>query len=108
MQYPSEQDEDGKYYSGYDNQVHEGNSYTSYSVWVRRFCWVLRASLTSIQDTFRAEWAWQILLAPERIPGMVQSMLQDYKEGGWLPMWKNIVGASLFKFVFVTNATLKS
>ncbi|KAM5537830.1 hypothetical protein V8D89_008598 [Ganoderma adspersum] len=75
LQYPSEQDEDGKYYSGYDNQVHEGNSYTSYSVW----------------DTFRAEWAWQILLAPERIPGMVQSMLQDYKEGGWLPMWKNIV-----------------
>ena len=35
FQYPSEQDEDGKYYSGYDNQVHEGNSYTSYSVWVR-------------------------------------------------------------------------
>ena len=48
-----------------------------------------------MQDTFRAEWAWQILLAPERISGMVQSMLQDYKEGGWLPMWKNIVGTSL-------------
>ncbi|KAI1790667.1 glycoside hydrolase family 92 protein [Ganoderma leucocontextum] len=76
LQYPYEQDEDGKYYSGYDNQVHEGVSYTGYSVW----------------DTFRAEWAWQILLAPERISGMVQSMLQDYKEGGWLPMWKNIVG----------------
>ncbi|EJF59982.1 glycoside hydrolase family 92 protein [Dichomitus squalens] len=75
LQYPYEQEEDGKYYSGYDDQVHEGISYTGYSIW----------------DTFRAEWAWQILLAPERISGMVQSMLQDYKEGGWLPMWKNIV-----------------
>ena len=50
------------------------------------------AVLMALQDTFRAEWAWQILLAPERISGMVQSMLQDYTEGGWLPMWKNIVG----------------
>ncbi|KAI0696503.1 glycosyl hydrolase family 92-domain-containing protein [Cerioporus squamosus] len=76
LQYPYEQSESGKYYSGYDDQVHEGNSYTGYSIW----------------DTYRAAWAWQILLAPERIPGMVQSMLQDYLEGGWLPMWKNIVG----------------
>ncbi|EJF58543.1 hypothetical protein DICSQDRAFT_149044 [Dichomitus squalens LYAD-421 SS1] len=76
LQYPYEQDEDGKYYSGYDDAVHEGDSYTGYSIW----------------DTYRAEWAWLILLAPERIPGMVRSMLQDYLEGGWLPMWKNIVG----------------
>lgn len=32
------------------------------------------------QDTYRATWAWQILLAPERINGMVQSILQDFKE----------------------------
>lgn len=32
------------------------------------------------QDTYRAEWAWLILLAPERVPGMVTSMLNDYKE----------------------------
>ncbi|KIJ59754.1 glycoside hydrolase family 92 protein [Hydnomerulius pinastri MD-312] len=76
LQYPYEQDEYGKYYSGYDDSVHEGVSYTGYSNW----------------DTFRAEWAWLILFAPERIPGMVQSMLQDYKEGGWLPMWKNVIG----------------
>ncbi|KAA1478112.1 hypothetical protein DENSPDRAFT_787640 [Dentipellis sp. KUC8613] len=79
LQYPYEASEDGKYYSGYDNAVHEGESYDGYSIW----------------DTFRAEWAWQILLAPERIPGMVQSMLQDYKEGGWLPMWKNIVETNI-------------
>ena len=36
LQYPYEQDEGGKYYSGYDNQVHEGNSHTAYSVWVSR------------------------------------------------------------------------
>jgi putative alpha-1,2-mannosidase len=33
-QYPYEQDEAGKYYSGYDNAVHEGSSYTGYSIWV--------------------------------------------------------------------------
>ncbi|KAH7902833.1 family 92 glycosyl hydrolase, partial [Hygrophoropsis aurantiaca] len=79
LQYPYEQSEDGQYYSGYDAAVHEGNSYTGYSNW----------------DTYRAEWAWLILFAPERIPGMVQSMLQDYKEGGWLPMWKNIIETNI-------------
>lgn len=37
-QYPSEQDEGGRYYSGYDNQIHDisdsGRSYTGYSIWV--------------------------------------------------------------------------
>ncbi|OAX38346.1 glycoside hydrolase family 92 protein [Rhizopogon vinicolor AM-OR11-026] len=73
--YPYEQSEHGQYYSGYDDAVHQGVSYTGYSNW----------------DTYRAEWAWLILFAPERIPDMVQSMLQDYEEGGWLPMWKNII-----------------
>ncbi|KAL5534025.1 hypothetical protein ACEPAG_485 [Sanghuangporus baumii] len=79
LQYPYEQSEEGKYYSGYDDAVHVGESYTGYSIW----------------DTFRAAWAWQILLVPERIPAMVTSMLQDYKEGGWLPMWKNIVETNI-------------
>ncbi|KAG2093308.1 glycoside hydrolase family 92 protein [Suillus discolor] len=77
--YPYEQSEYGQYYSGYDDAVHQGISYTGYSNW----------------DTFRAEWAWLILFAPERIPGMVQSMLQDYKEGGRLPMWKNIIETNI-------------
>ncbi|KAK7001649.1 glycoside hydrolase family 92 protein [Favolaschia claudopus] len=79
LQYPYEQDEGGRYYSGYDNRVHQGKSYTGYSIW----------------DTFRGEWAWLILFAPERIPSMITSMLQDYKEGGWLPMWKNIVETNI-------------
>ncbi|OCB85571.1 glycoside hydrolase family 92 protein [Sanghuangporus baumii] len=64
LQYPYEQSEEGKYYSGYDDTVHDSDSYTGYSIW----------------DTFRAAWAWQILFVPERIPAMVTSMLQDYKE----------------------------
>ncbi|KDR71062.1 hypothetical protein GALMADRAFT_281953 [Galerina marginata CBS 339.88] len=83
LQFPTEQHERNRYYSGYDNQVHEleegGESYTGYSIW----------------DTFRAEWAWQILFVPERIPGLVQSMLADYKEGGWLPIWKNVVETNI-------------
>ncbi|WP_394821759.1 GH92 family glycosyl hydrolase [Pendulispora albinea] len=73
LQYPSEASEYGRYYSAYDDRVHEGESYTSYSLW----------------DTFRAENAFLTLFAPERIDGMMTSMLQDYREGGWLPMWKN-------------------
>ncbi|KAJ3756888.1 glycoside hydrolase family 92 protein [Lentinula raphanica] len=87
MQYPYEVHETipsstnaSHYYSAYDNALHEGESYSGYSIW----------------DTYRAEWALLILLAPERIPGMVRSMLQDFEEGGWLPMWKNMIGTSFF------------
>ncbi|PFH47119.1 glycoside hydrolase family 92 protein [Amanita thiersii Skay4041] len=80
LQYPSEQHENGMYFSGNDGQVHEAaESYTGYSIW----------------DTYRAAWAWEILMAPERIPGMVNSMLADFKEAGRLPMWKNIVETNI-------------
>ncbi|WP_158882941.1 GH92 family glycosyl hydrolase [Amycolatopsis anabasis] len=73
LQYPSEMSEYGRYYSAYDDRVHRGVSYTSYSLW----------------DTFRAENAFLTLFAPERVDDMVTSMLHDFTEGGWLPMWKN-------------------
>lgn len=38
LQYPYEQDEDGRYYSGYDDAVHQGVSYTGYSIWVSMSC----------------------------------------------------------------------
>ncbi|KAF8654876.1 hypothetical protein AX16_003337 [Volvariella volvacea WC 439] len=83
LQYPSEQHEysnEGLYYSGYLDSVQRASeSYTGYSIW----------------DTYRAEWAWLILFAPERVPGMIRSMLADYQEGGWLPMWKNIVETNI-------------
>ena len=67
------------YYSGYLDAVVPGESYSGYSIW----------------DTFRATTAWQILTCPERVPGMITSMLQDYEQGGWLPMWKNIVETNI-------------
>ncbi|KAF9262215.1 hypothetical protein L218DRAFT_868080 [Marasmius fiardii PR-910] len=68
-----------RYYSAYDNKVHEGESYNGYSIW----------------DTYRAAWSFQLLFSPERIPEMIRSMLHDFKEGGWLPMWKNIVETNI-------------
>jgi len=68
-----------KYYSGYLDKVVPGESYSGYSIW----------------DTFRAEWGWLILVAPERVGAMIRSMLGDYKEGGWLPMWKNLVESNI-------------
>ena len=71
--YPKLISEHGRYYSAFDDQVHEGVSYTAYSLW----------------DTFRAENSLLTLLAPERIDDMVRSLLQDYREGGWMPKWPN-------------------
>ncbi|WWC88991.1 uncharacterized protein L201_003908 [Kwoniella dendrophila CBS 6074] len=67
------------YYSGYLDKVVKGISYSGYSIW----------------DTFRAQSAWLIFTSPERVPDMITSVIQDYKEGGWLPMWKNIVETNI-------------
>ena len=71
--YPRIFSEDGHYYSAFDDQIHQGESYTAYSIW----------------DTFRAENSLLTLVAPERIPGTVTALLQNYKEGGWMPKWPN-------------------
>ncbi|HEY0199347.1 MAG TPA: GH92 family glycosyl hydrolase, partial [Rhodanobacter sp.] len=71
--YPKLFSEHGRYYSAFDDKVHDGTSYTAYSIW----------------DTFRAENSLLTLFAPERIDGMVQALLQDYVEGGWMPKWPN-------------------
>jgi len=63
----------GKYYSAFDDKVHNGVSYNDYSLW----------------DTFRAEHPLLLLVTPERAGDMITSMLQMYKEGGWLPKWPN-------------------
>ncbi|MDI2130100.1 GH92 family glycosyl hydrolase [Yinghuangia seranimata] len=81
LQYPSEMSEQGRYYSAYDDTVHSGVSYTGYSLW----------------DTFRAQNAFLILFAPERVDDMVTSMLQDYRQGGWLPLWKNITETNIME-----------
>jgi predicted alpha-1,2-mannosidase len=71
--YPRTFSEQGRYYSAFDDTVHKGVSYTDYSIW----------------DIFRAEFSLLTLVAPERIDGMVQALLQNYQEGGWMPKWPN-------------------
>lgn len=73
MLFPREFSEYGQYYSPFDDKVHEGVSYNDYSLW----------------DTFRALHPLLHFTQPERVGPMIQSLLQMYKEGGWLPKWPN-------------------
>jgi predicted alpha-1,2-mannosidase len=61
------------YYSAFDEKIHEGVAFTAYSLW----------------DTFRAEHPWLLLTAPDRVNDMITSLIQMYREGGWLPKWPN-------------------
>lgn len=61
------------YFSPYDDKYHEGRSYTDFSLW----------------DTFRAQNSFLTLVAPERVDDMVNSLLQTYQEGGYMPKWPN-------------------
>ena len=71
--YPRVFSEYGRYYSAFDDRVHNGESYTAFSIW----------------DTFRAENSLLTLFAPERIDGMIKALLQNFQEGGWMPKWPN-------------------
>jgi len=71
--YPRIFSEYGRYYSAFDDRIHQGVSYNDYSLW----------------DTFRAEHPLLLVTAPERVGDMVTGLLQMYQEGGWLPKWPN-------------------
>ena len=71
--YPKLFSEHGRYYSAFDDRIHDGESYTAFSIW----------------DTFRAENSLLTLFAPERIDAMISALLQNYQQGGWLPKWPN-------------------
>jgi predicted alpha-1,2-mannosidase len=73
MLFPRQFSEYGRYYSAFDDKVHRGSSYNDYSLW----------------DTFRALHPLLTLTQPQRVDGLVESLLQMYKEGGWMPMWPN-------------------
>ena len=73
LQYPREFSEYGRYYSPFDDKVHQGVSYNAYSLW----------------DTFRAEHPWLQIMSPERGDDMVTALVQMYEEGGWIPKWPN-------------------
>lgn len=72
--YPRDLGEFGKHYSGMDDKVHDGPGYNCFSLW----------------DTYRAEHPWLTLIVPERIDPMMQSLVNMYREGGWLPLWPNL------------------
>lgn len=71
--FPREFSEYGKYYSAFDDSVHEGISYNDFSLW----------------DTFRAFHPLMTLIEPELTGNWITSLLQMYKEGGWMPIWPN-------------------
>jgi predicted alpha-1,2-mannosidase len=71
--FPRAFDEHGRYYSAFDENIHQGVSFNDYSMW----------------DTFRALHPLLTLLAPEQVSPMIRSLLQMYDEGGWIPKWPN-------------------
>ena len=71
--FPREFSEYGKYYSAFDDKIHDGFSYNDYSLW----------------DTFRAFHPLMTLIEPELTGDWITALLQMYKESGWLPMWPN-------------------
>ncbi len=71
--FPRQFSEYGRYYSAFDDTIHSGVSYNDYSLW----------------DTYRAQHPLLILTAPEHVPGMVQSLVQMYEQGGYMPKWPN-------------------
>ena len=71
--FPRRFDEYGRYYSAFDEQIHNGVSYNDYSMW----------------DTFRTLHPLLTLIDPEEVSPMIQSLVQMYEEGGWIPKWPN-------------------
>jgi predicted alpha-1,2-mannosidase len=66
-------DVDGSY-RGADDRIHKaagGGYYTTLSLW----------------DTYRAAFPLLTLVAPERVDGIVSSMLAHHKAQGYLPIW---------------------
>jgi len=70
-------DADGQY-AGEDGRVHRGarTQYANFSEW----------------DIYRSEIELIALLAPEPAGAMVQSLLNDARQAGWLPKWAIVGG----------------
>lgn len=71
--------EDGKYFSGYDHQVHEAQGHNFY---VDDGTW----------DTFRCLHPLQLLLNPHRQEDMLRSYLRMYEQSGWMPSFPSAAG----------------
>jgi predicted alpha-1,2-mannosidase len=73
--------EDGRYYSGYDNSVHNDNDTAFY---VDDWMW----------DTYRASHPLHALINPDLESKKIQSYIRMYEQGGWMPSFP-IVSADL-------------
>jgi len=71
--YPRDMSEYGQYYSAADDLVHNGFSFTDFSLW----------------DTFRAYHPLMTFIEPTLTGKWITSMLQTYQQCGWMPMWPN-------------------
>ncbi len=71
--FPRQFSEYGRYYSAFDDTIHAGVSYNDYSLW----------------DTYRAQHPLLHFIAAEHVGPMVQSLLQMYEQGGYMPKWPN-------------------
>ena len=67
------EDVDGKYY-GMDHKIHVAKGFTNYTVF-------------SLWDVFRAEFPLMTLIQPKRDEDFVNSILHEYKQQGFLPIW---------------------
>ncbi|TWO34653.1 hypothetical protein E1J38_002005 [Seonamhaeicola sediminis] len=71
---PRNLNEDGKYFSPFDFQVHEGGQmYTDLSLW----------------DTFRSLHPLWVIIKPDETTDVINGMLNAFQEGGWMPKWPN-------------------
>ncbi len=61
-------------YAGMDGQVHTADGFTHYTTF-------------SGWDVYRSEIPFLALIAPERTSDMMQSLVANARESGWLPRW---------------------
>ncbi len=71
--------EDGKYYSGYDHQVHSADGHDFY---VDDGLW----------DTYRSAHPLSLLIESQRQMDMVRSYIRMYEQSGWMPSFPSIGG----------------
>ena len=71
--------EDGKYYSGYDNKIHEAEGYNFY---VDDWSW----------DSFRSHHPLNLLIKTRKEVDMIRSYIKMYEQSGWMPTFPQVFG----------------
>lgn len=71
--------EDGRYFSGYDHQVHDADGHDFY---VDDGMW----------DTYRSLHPLQLLIEPEAEQDAIRSYIRMYEQSGWLPSFPSVSG----------------